>query len=176
MQNDIFTNRLVTLEKVVAPHSSTLAWKIPWMEEPGGVTTEWLNWTELNCKHFMFSSKVLRRRQWYPTPVLLPGESQGWGSLVGCCLWGRTVRHDWSDLAASAAQVLKETQSTNQNASSLILGKSLHSSRFVSFESLSSWFPWDSNVLGVRNCIMFMSRTSKTLRIIICKWDLSFHM
>ena len=30
------------------------------------------------------------RRQWHPTPVLLPGESQGWGSLVGCRLWGRT--------------------------------------------------------------------------------------
>ena len=31
-----------------------------------------------------------RRRQWHPTPVLLPGESQGQGSLVGCCLWDRT--------------------------------------------------------------------------------------
>ena len=30
-------------------------------------------------------------------------ESQGWGSLVGCLLWGRTVGHDWSDLAAAAA-------------------------------------------------------------------------
>ena len=30
------------------------------------------------------------RRQWQPTPVFLPGESQGWGSLVGCYLWGRT--------------------------------------------------------------------------------------
>ena len=30
------------------------------------------------------------RRQWQPTPVFLPGESQGWGSLVGCRLWGRT--------------------------------------------------------------------------------------
>ena len=30
------------------------------------------------------------RRKWQPTPVFLPGESQGWGSLVGCCLWGRT--------------------------------------------------------------------------------------
>ena len=29
-----------------------------------------------------------RRRQWQPTPVLLPGKSQGRGSLVGCCLWG----------------------------------------------------------------------------------------
>ena len=30
------------------------------------------------------------RRKWQPTPVFLPGESQGWGSLVCCCLWGCT--------------------------------------------------------------------------------------
>ena len=30
------------------------------------------------------------RRKWQPTPVFLPGESQGWGSLVGCRLWGLT--------------------------------------------------------------------------------------
>ena len=30
------------------------------------------------------------RRKWRPTPVFLPGESQGRGSLVGCHLWGRT--------------------------------------------------------------------------------------
>ena len=30
------------------------------------------------------------RRKWQPTPVFLPGESQGPGSLVGCSLWGRT--------------------------------------------------------------------------------------
>jgi len=30
------------------------------------------------------------RRKWQPTPVFLPGESQGWGSLVGCRLWGPT--------------------------------------------------------------------------------------
>ena len=32
----------------------------------------------------------VRRRQWQPTPVFLPGESQGRGSVVGCRLWGRT--------------------------------------------------------------------------------------
>ena len=31
-----------------------------------------------------------KRRKWQPTPVFLPEESQGWGSLVGCHLWGRT--------------------------------------------------------------------------------------
>ena len=30
------------------------------------------------------------RKKWQPTPVFLPGESQGRGSLVGWCLWGRT--------------------------------------------------------------------------------------
>ena len=47
----------------MAPRSSTLAWKIPWTEEPGRLQ---------------------------PTPLFLPGESQGWRSLVGCHLWGRT--------------------------------------------------------------------------------------
>jgi len=41
-------------------------------------------------------------------PVFLPGESQGRGSLVGYHLWGRTVRHDWSDLAAAAAAAALE--------------------------------------------------------------------
>src|SRR5574341_936046 len=31
---------------------------------------------------------ILRRRQWHPTPVLLPGKSHGWRSLVGCSPWG----------------------------------------------------------------------------------------
>ena len=30
-----------------------------------------------------------RRRQWHPTPVLLPGKSHGWRTLVGCSPWGR---------------------------------------------------------------------------------------
>ena len=30
------------------------------------------------------------RRKWQPTPVFLPGESQGWENVVGCRLWGRT--------------------------------------------------------------------------------------
>ena len=35
-------------------------------------------------------SCIAQRRQWQPTPVFLPGESQGWGSLVDCRLWGHT--------------------------------------------------------------------------------------
>ena len=44
--------------------------------------------------YFSFPSKTLMipswRRKWQPTPVFLPGESQGRGSLLGCHLWGRT--------------------------------------------------------------------------------------
>ena len=75
----------------MAPHSSTLAWKIPWMEEPGRLQSmgSWRighDWaTSLSLFTFMHW-----RRKWQPTPVFLPEESQGWGSLVGCCLWGRT--------------------------------------------------------------------------------------
>ena len=78
-------------EKAMAPHSSTLAWKIPWIEEPGGLQSmgsqrvgyDWA--TSLSLFTFMHW-----RRKWQPTLVFLPGESQGQGSLVGCRLWGRT--------------------------------------------------------------------------------------
>ena len=69
----------------------TLAWKIPWMEEPSRLQSTGLlrviyNWaTSLSLFTFMHW-----RRKWQPTPVFLPGNSQGWGSLVGCHLWGRT--------------------------------------------------------------------------------------
>ena len=39
-------------------------------------------------KNLMQSSCDIRRRQWHPTPVLLPGKSHGWRSLVGCSPWG----------------------------------------------------------------------------------------
>ena len=45
------------------------------------------SWTPLNDFTFTF---MHWRRKWQPTPMLLPGESQGRGSLVGCRLWGRT--------------------------------------------------------------------------------------
>ena len=74
----------------MAPHSSTLAWKIPWMEEPGGLQSmgsqrvrhDWA--TSLSLFTFMHW-----RRKWHPTPVLLPGKSHGQRTLVGCSPWGR---------------------------------------------------------------------------------------
>ena len=82
---------LLTIPFPVTPHSSTLAWRIPWMEESGRLQSmgslrvghDWA--TSLSLFTFMHW-----RRKWQPTPVFLPGESQGEQSLVGCCLWDRT--------------------------------------------------------------------------------------
>ena len=75
-------------EKAMAPHSSTLAWKIPWTEEPGRLQSmeSWRvghDWaTSLSLFTFMHW-----RRKWKPTPVFLPGESQGlrspWTAIYG---------------------------------------------------------------------------------------------
>ena len=46
------------------------------------------------------------RRKWQPTPVFLPGESQGQGSLVGCRLWGRTELDMTEATAAAAAYIV----------------------------------------------------------------------
>ena len=78
-------------EKAMATHSSTLAWKIPWMEEPGRLQSM----GSLRVRHDWATSLSIFtfthwRRKWQPTPVFLPGEFQGWGSLVGCRLWGYT--------------------------------------------------------------------------------------
>ena len=67
-------------EKAMAPHSSTLAWKIPWTEEPGRL--QFMG--SLRIRHDWATSLSLFtfihwRRKWQPTPVFLPGESQGMG-------------------------------------------------------------------------------------------------
>ena len=143
----------------MAPHSSTLAWKIPQMEETGRLQSmgsrrvghDWV--TEMNWRLVLVLFRlVIWRRQWQPTPVLLPGKSRGWRRLVGCspwvvksqtwlsdfiftfhlhalekemathssvltwkipgmgepgglpCMGSHRVGHDWSDLAAAAAE------------------------------------------------------------------------
>ena len=75
----------------MAPHSSTLAWKImdggAWWAAVHGVAR---SQTRLSDFTFLFHSSCIGEGKWQPTPVFLPGESQGRGSLVGCSLWGRT--------------------------------------------------------------------------------------
>ena len=100
----------------MAPHSSTLAWKILWTGEPGrpqsmeslGVGHDWA--TSLSLFSFMH-----QRRKWQPTPVFLPGESQGRGTLVGCCLWG----HTGSDMTEATWQAAQGSQRPSPMACAL---------------------------------------------------------
>ena len=88
--------------KAMAPHSSTLAWKIPWTEEPGrlqsmGSLRVGHNW----ATSFSLFTFMHWRRKWQPTPVFLPGKSQGWGAWWAAVYGSHRVGHDWSDLAAA---------------------------------------------------------------------------
>ena len=89
----------------MAPHSSTLAWKIPWMEEPGTLQSmgsprighDWA--TSLSLFTFLHW-----RRKWQPTPVFLPGESQGWGSWWAA-VYGVTQSQTWLKWLSSSSSV-----------------------------------------------------------------------
>ena len=74
----------------MAPHSSTLAWKIPWVEEPRRLQSMGLlSQTRLSDFTFTFHFHVLEKAMAIHSSVLawrIPGR----GSLVGYCLWGHT--------------------------------------------------------------------------------------
>ena len=79
----------MNVASLMALHSSTLAWKIPGMEEPGGLQSmESLKVGHDSATSLSLFTFIHWRRKWQLTPVFLPGESQGRGSLMGCHLWG----------------------------------------------------------------------------------------
>ena len=96
----------------MAPHSSTLAWKIPWTEEPGGLQSM----VSLRVGHDRVTSLSLFtfmhwRRKWQPPSVLawrIPGTGEP-GGLPS--MGSHRVGHDWSDSAAAAAEVKSPTAS-----------------------------------------------------------------
>ena len=87
---------LLSPEKATAPHSSTLAWKILWMEEPGRLQSmESLRVGHDGATSLSLFTFTHRRRKWQPTPVFLPGESQGRGEHGGLPSMGsHRVGHD----------------------------------------------------------------------------------
>ena len=87
--------------------SSTLAWKIPWMEEPGRLQSV----GSLRVGHdwatsLSFFTSMHWRRKWQSTPVFLPGESQGRGSMVGCRLWVAQSRTLLKWLSSSSSKLI----------------------------------------------------------------------
>ena len=104
------SNLPLPLEKAMAPHSSTLAWKIPWTEEPGGLQLM----GSLKVRHDWATSLSLFtfvhwRRKWQPTPVFLPGESQGrgaWWAAVYGVAHSRTRLKRLSSCSSHCRQIL----------------------------------------------------------------------
>ena len=86
--------------KAMAPHSSTLAWKIPWMEEPGRLQSMGsLSQTWLSDFTFTFCFHALEKEMAIHSSVLawrIPGTGEP-GGLPS--MGSHRVRHDWSDLA-----------------------------------------------------------------------------
>ena len=68
------------------------------------------NWHRTNCTYLKC---VIWRWKLQPTPVFLPGESQGWGSLVGCCLWGHTE--------SDTTEVMQQQQTWNYTSEILTI-------------------------------------------------------
>ena len=97
----------IILEKAMAPHSSTLAWKIPWTEEPGGLQSMGSRRVGHDFT-FTFHFHALEKEMATHSSVLawrIPGTAEpGWLPSVGL----HRVRHYWSDLAAAAAAAGKD--------------------------------------------------------------------
>ena len=89
----------------MAPHSSTLAWKIPWTEEPGGLHAVHgvaKSWTRMSDFTFTFHFHALEKEMATHSSVLawrIPGTGEP-GGLPS--MGSHRVGHDWSDLAAAA--------------------------------------------------------------------------
>ena len=130
----------------MAPHSSTLAWKIPWMEEPGGLQSmgsprvghDWA--TSLSLFTVMYW-----RRKWQPVPVFLPGESQGRGSLVGCTGYVVVQSRTWLKwLSSSSSSNLTLCLAHQIDKLETGLGGGIYSTEIVKYQkSRLLFFPKD---------------------------------
>ena len=125
----------------MAPHSSTLAWKIPWTEEPGRLQSmgsqrvghDWV--TSLSLFTFMHW-----RMKWRPTPVFLPGESQGRepGGLPP--MGSHRVGHDRRDLAAAAAAITEESQNFGGSKRRNVISVFISSPKVGRYPRTDGWF------------------------------------
>ena len=143
----------------MAPHSSTLAWKIPWTEEPGGLQSMGVakSWTWQSDFPFTFHFHTLEKEMATHSRVLawrIPGMGEP-GGLPS--LGSHRVRHDWSDLAAAAYRYCSLWQCVN----TACLGE-LESPGTLVWWCLCSvqFWVWSSNDL---NALQKVISTFKTL-------------
>ena len=101
---------VISPEKAMAPHSSTLAWKIPWAAEPGRLQSMGLRRVGHDFT-FTFHFHALEKEMATHSSVLawrIPGTGEP-DRLPS--MGSHRVRHDWSDLAAAAAAVISQFDS-----------------------------------------------------------------
>ena len=102
----------VTFQQVLRMWQESLTHCSPWDRKESDTTEE----QQKNGIRQSLFTFMHWRRKWQPTPVFLPGESQGRGSLVGCRSMGsHRVGYDWSDLAAAAAECAHEGSVEDQH-------------------------------------------------------------
>ena len=92
---------------LMAPHSSTLAWKIPWTEEPGGLVVHGVarSRTWLSDFTFTFQFHALEKEMATHSSILA-WRTPGMGEPSGLSSLGlHRVGHDWSDLATAGSPV-----------------------------------------------------------------------
>jgi len=124
----------------MATHSSTHAWKIQWTEEPerlqamGPLRVRHNRLTSLSLFTFMHW-----RRKGQPTPVFLPGESQGWGA--------------WWAAVYGVAQSQTWRMRLSSSSSSLISSASVRSVPFLSF--IEPIFAWNVSLVS----LLFLKRS-----------------
>ena len=89
----------------MATHASILAWEIPWTEEPGRLQSMGLQRVgHEGATSLSLFTFIHWRGKWQPTPVFLPGESQGQKPGGVLSMGSHRVWYDWRDLAAAAAE------------------------------------------------------------------------
>ena len=127
----------VTSEKAMAPHSSTLAWKIPWVEEPSRLQSM----GSLRVRHdwatsLSFFTSMHWRRKWQPTPVFLPWRIPGTGEPGGLPSMGsHRVGHNWSDLATNSQKtcslMLSKISEKSRHRAMIIIQRNVNIQCFI---------------------------------------------
>ena len=148
----------------MAPHSSTLAWKIPWMEEPGGLQSMGVtkSQTQLSDFPFTFHFHTLEKGMAAHSSVLawrIPGTGEPGGLLS---MGSHRVGHDWSDLAAVASTHLYDIFPDSDGNPKLVL--SLFLSISLYFQLLIYFFLSSSYLL-------FIILIAMWINVCIRKWE-----
>ena len=98
-----------------------------------------------------------QRRQWHPTPVLLPGKSHGWTSLVGCSLWG----HWESDMTEQLCFHFSFSCIGEENGNPL---------QCSCLENPKDGGAWWATIYGVAQSQTWLKRLSSSSSMILIRW------